>query len=201
MSLVSLADAQARAGDSITQDQIDEVEDHWTAIFGPLIGERTETFYLSEARQPRWWIDGLWLSRRTASVVVTSNSIGESASTLTEGTDYRLLNGLLIEQIPNSTGWLDTMAVTYTPTDEELVRSVIFDTLSYRQTPAGLQSVRIGAYSETFFPSATESGAGDPVLGSLMRRVLPHASLGIYGGPFRYAIARRDRTLITSTGS
>lgn len=201
MSLVSLEEAQSRAGDSITQAQIDEVEEHWTAVFGPLTGERTETFYLSEARQPRWLIDGLWLSRRTAAVIVTSNSIGEDASTLTAGTDYRLVNGLLIEQIPNSTGWLDTMAASYSPTDEELVRSVIFDTLSYRQTPAGLQSVRIGAYSETFFPGASEAGSGDPVMNSLMRRVLPNAGLGVYGGPFRYAMARRDRSVVMSTGS
>jgi hypothetical protein len=86
---------------------------------------------------------------------------------------------------------------TYTPNDEEIVRSVIFDTLSYRQTPAGLQSVRIGAYSETFFPQATQN---DPVLGALARRVLPAAGLGMTT-PIRYADHRRDRTLITSTGS
>ena len=201
MSLVTLEEAQARVGDAITQDQLDEAEDELAALIGPLVGERTETFYLSEARQPRWLIDGLWLARRTDAVIVTSNSIGESASTLTAGTDYRLVNGLLIEQIPNSTGWLDTMAVTYSPTDEELVRSVVYDLLTYRQTPAGTQSIRIGAYSETYFPEGNSTTSGDPVLGALLRRVLPNAGLGIYGGPFRYAMARRDRSVVTSTGS
>ena len=50
MSLVSLSDAQDRAGDGVTQDIIDEVEDAWTAVIGPLIGERTETFFLSNRR-------------------------------------------------------------------------------------------------------------------------------------------------------
>ncbi len=198
MSLVTLEEAQSRAGDAVTQDEIDEVEDELAALIGPLTGERTETYYLSEARQPRWMIDGVWLSRRTDAVILTNASTGQSASTLTAGTDYRLINGLLIEHITNGTSWLDILAATYSPNDEEMVRSVIYDMLTYRQTPTGLQSVRIGAYSETFFPGANEN---DPVMGALLRRVLPNAGLGVYGGPFRYSHARRDRSVITSTGS
>ena len=198
MSLVTLEEAQARAGDAVTQDEIDEVEDELSALIGPLTGERTETYYLSDARQPRWMIDGVWLSRRTDAAIVTTNSTGQSAVTLTAGTDYRLINGLLIEHITTGTSWRDVLSATYSPNDEEMVRSVIYDMLTYRQTPTGLQSVRIGAYSETFFPGANEN---DPVMGALLRRVLPNAGLGVYGGPFRYSHARRDRSVITSTGS
>jgi hypothetical protein len=197
MSLVSLSDAQERAGDGIDQDMIDEVEEAWTAVLGPLIGERTETFFLYNRRY-RWMaVDGVYLTRRTNSVSLTTSTTTGSPVSLTAGTDYRLLNNHLIERIDTGGVWYDELDATYTPNDEETVRSVIFDTLSYRQTPVGLQSVRIGAYSETFFPQAVRD---DPVLGSLLKRVLPAAGLGMTS-PIRYAAHSRDRTLITSTGS
>lgn len=197
MSLVSLSDAQSRVGDAITQDMIDEVEEGWVAVIGPLIGERTETFYHSERRRPLRTVDGLYLSRYADSVVLTNATVGESASTLTAGTDYRFLNHYLIERISTGAAWLDTLAATYTPNDEERVRSVIFDTLTYSQTPVGTQSIRIGAYSETYFPDAFKA---DPVLGSLLRKISPAGGLGVTS-PFRYAADRRDRTLISGGGS
>lgn len=198
MSLVTLSEAQARAGDVITQDHVDEVEQDLETRIGPLIGSRTETFYLSQAREPRWNIDGLWLSRRTNAVILTNTSLDGTPATLTAETDYRLVNGLLIEQMRWGASWLDTMAATYEPNDEELVRSVIYDMLAYRQTPQGLQSIRIGSYSETFFPDGQRDSV---VMDALLRRVLPNAGLGIYGSPFRYAHARRERTVITGGGS
>ena len=41
MSLVSLANAQARVGDSVTQEMIDGVEEWLAAEIGPLTGDRT----------------------------------------------------------------------------------------------------------------------------------------------------------------
>jgi hypothetical protein len=196
MSLVTLEEAQSRVGDAITQDQIDEAEEELAAIIGPLVGSRTETYDLSNARHPRWQIDGLWLSRRTDAVILTTTT-GEDTTSLTAGTDYELINGLLIQYLLYGTAWGSTMAATYTPTDEETVRSAIYDLLTYHQTPTGIQSIRIGAYSETFFPSATQN---DPVLGSLARRVLPAAGLGMTS-PFRYTAHRRDRTYVVGTGS
>jgi hypothetical protein len=197
MSLVSLADAQDRSGDGITQDMIDEVEEAWTSVLGPLIGERTETFFLYNRRYRYMAVDGVYLTRPTDSVTVTTSTTTGSPTTLTAGTDYRLLNYNVIERIDTGGVWYDLLDVTYTPNDEEIIRSVIFDTLTYRQTPAGLQSIRIGAYSETFFPGATEK---DPVLGALARRVLPAAGLGMTS-PIRYAAHSRDRTLITTPAS
>lgn len=193
MSLVSLSDAQDRVGDAVTQDMIDEVEEGWKAVIGPLVGERTETFFLSERRMPLQAVDGLYLARYTDSVAITNATTGESPSELVSGTDFILLNHHLVERVTAGAAWLDVLVATYTPNDEERVRSVIFDTLTYAQTPVGTQSIRIGAYSETYFPDAFKT---DPVLGSLIRKILPAAGLGITS-PFRYAAHRRDRTLIT----
>jgi hypothetical protein len=198
MSLVSLSDAQDRVGDAITQDMIDEVEDALASLIGPLIGSRSETYFLSEARHPRWRIDGLYLSRRANAVILTN---GDDDTLLVAGTDYRFLNNILIERIPAGAVWLTHLTATYEPNDEEVLRSVIFDWLTYRQTPVGLQSIRIGAYSETFFPSGTGgTTAADPVIDSLLRRILPAAGIGLTS-PFRYSSGRRDRTLIVGAGS
>ena len=200
MSLVSLSDAQSRVGDAVTQDQIDEVEEQLARLIGPLIGERTETFFVSERRY-RGVVDGLYLSRYTDAV-----TLSHAGTQLTSGTDYRLLGHSLIERIPDSsTSWIQDMAAVYEPNDEEQVRSVIFDWLTYRQTPAGIQSIRIGAYSETYFP-ATSSDEGtrhisDPVVAGFLRRILPSAGLGAFKSPYRYRAYSRDRTQIVGSAS
>ncbi len=200
MSLVTLEEAQSRVGDAITQDQIDEAEEQMAALIGPLTGSRTETFDLSNARHPRWQIDGLWISRRADAVIVANRLIGGSAETLTAGTDYEFIGGLLIQKMARGTSWLDYIDATYTPNDEETVRSVLYDALTYQQTPTGLQSIRIGAYSETYFPGGSSSD--DPVIAGLLRRVLPAAGMGLTS-PFRYSGTRRDRTVLSGylTGS
>ena len=199
MSLVELDGAQSRVGSSITQDDIDEAEEELASLIGPLIGSRTESFYLSE-RRPRWRaVDGLYLTRRTNAAIVTTATNGESAVTLTAGTDYRLLDSYLIESIPFGASWRDTVAATYEPNDEEIVRSIVYDWLTYRQTPQGTQSIRIGAYSETYF-QPTGAQTNDPVINGFLRRILPAAGLGITS-PFRFAAHRRDRTLITGGAS
>ena len=199
MSTVSLADAQARAGADITQDQVDEAEEWLTARIGPLTGELVETFYLSRRRHRLLTVDGLWLRRNTDSVAVVNYEVSTdtSGTTLTSGTDYRLIDHLLVERnYDSATLWGQTMEVTYTPNDEDTVRSVIFDALSIRQREGGLQSVRIGQYSETYFPDSQKT-----VEASLLRRILPAASLGEFYDPFRYRIYHRDRTLLAGSGS
>lgn len=195
VSLISLGDAQTRVGSGVTQAMIDEVEEAWAAVLGPLVGERTETFFLYQRRYRFMAVDGVYLTRTTDEVTLTTSTTTGAPTSLTPGTDYRLLNNHLIEHIDAGAVWLDELAATYTPNDEEIVRSVIFDTLTYRQTPSGVQSIRIGVFSETFFPEATRT---DPVLGSLARRVLPGAGMGMTT-PFRYAAHRRDRTQIVAT--
>ena len=191
MSLVDLADAQARAGDSVTQDMIDGVEAWLATQIGPLTGERTETFFLSERRNLDI-VDGLWLSRRTDSVELTNDG-----DDLVVDTDYRLINGLLVQQISTGAAWLNTIVATYTPNDEEVVSEGIISLLTYSTLPTNIQSVRIGAYSETF---ATGSQLKAPVA-SVISRIKPAALLGRYASPFRYRRHREDRTLVEAVPS
>lgn len=192
MSLVVLATAQARAGDSVTQNMIDGVEAWLVTQIGPLVGERTETFYLSE-RRDLGIVDGLWLSRRT-DVVTLLTSDGD---TLALDTDYRLINGLLILHISTGESWGDTMVATYTPTDEDIVTECIISLLTFASLPSNLQSVRIGAYSETF----ATGGAVNPVVSNILSRVRPATRLGRYASPFRYRRTREDRTLVEAVES
>ncbi len=194
MSLVLLADAQARVGDSVTQDMIDGTE-AWLASrpgMGPLTGERTETFFLSERRDLRE-VDGLWLSRRADSVDLTNDG-----DALVDGTDYRLINELLVQRIVlDGSVWGDTIVATYTPNDEAQVSEGIINLLTFASLPQNLQSVRIGAYSETY---GTGGAMRTPVV-AIVANFLPGVRLGRYASPFRYRAYREDRTLIEATGS
>ena len=191
MSLVVLADAQARAGESVTQDMIDGTEAWLVTQIGPLTGERTETFYLSERRNMDT-VDGLWLSRRTDSVDLTNDG-----DVLVLDTDYRLINNILVLHIPTGAGWLNTIVATYDPNDEVGVTEAIYGLLTFATLPINLQSVRIGAYSETF---ATGGTLKTPVA-SIIAKIKPAALLGRYASPFRYRRHREDRTFVEAVPS
>jgi len=191
-SLVSLADAQARSGLDVTQAMIDGIEAELAAEIGPLTGERTETFYLERLNVRMWDVDGVYLSRRTDSVVVETDG-----TPLVTETDYRLMGGYILDLI--DTGWYgDKLAVTYTPTDTVLVKEVIYDLLTYRSLPTNLQAVRIGQYSETYFPGGSSGSGSDPVWGAAVAKVLPASGMGLTS-PFRYRRTSLHRTLITET--
>ena len=191
MSLVVLADAQDRVGESVTQEMIDAAEALAVSIIGPLTGERTETFRLSERRNLST-VDGLWLSRRTDSVTLTNDG-----DALVDETDFRLVNGLLVEKIPLGEGWGNTIVATYTPNDEELVIEAIYNMVTFQSLPSNLQSIRIGAYSETY---ATGS-ATNPVYTAIFSSVKPSLRLGRYASPFRYRNYREDRTTVEAVPS
>ena len=191
MSLVVLADAQDRAGESVTQDMIDEVEAWLAQQVGPLTGERTETFYLPSRLHGT--VDALYLSRRTDSVDGFTSD-GDALA------DYRLVSNYIVERHSDADEtWSDPLVVTYTPNDEEIVKGVIYDLLTYRTLPTNLQSVRIGAYSETY---ATGQGSGmGPVKRALLGKILTSAGLGAYGLPFRVSRTRIDRSVVEAAGS
>lgn len=191
MSLVVLADAQDRVGASVTQEMIDGTEAWLATQIGPLEGERTETFFLSERRNLDI-VDGLWLSRRTDSVELTND--GDS---LTEGTDFRLINNILIAHIADGAGWGETMVATYTPNDTDQVIEAVYSLLSFATLPSNIQSIRIGAYSETYGTGA----ASKPVVTSTLARITPSSLLGRYASPFRFRKHREDRTLIEAVPS
>lgn len=188
MSLVQLPDAQSRAGESVTQEMIDGLEAELEAEIGPLVGERTETFFLEGRLRHPTQIDGVYLSRRTSAIT----SANVDGTPLVAGTDYRFMGGYVIDLI-DSAWWGDELSFVYTPSDEELVKEAVYDLLTYRSLPSNLQSVRIGQYSETYFPGGRGS---DPVWSSQLSRILPAAGLGLTS-PFRIATASADRTLIT----
>ena len=196
MSLVVLATAQARAGDSVTQEMIDGVEEWLVGEIGPLTGDRTETFYLSERRDLAT-VDGLWLSRRTDLLTSLTND----GTALTLDTDYRLINGILILQVSTGASWGDTMVATYTPNDTDQVTEAIYDLLTLRMLQPNLQAVRIGAYSETYFPSGGFTGGQASALRQILTRIKPATRLGRYASPFRYRAYREDRTLVENIGS
>lgn len=191
MSLVVLADAQDRAGESVTQDMIDEEEAWLTSQVGPLTGERTETYYLPS--RLAGIVDALYLSRRTDAVTgFTSDGVAM--------VDYRLVSGYIVERTFDATdSWTDPLIVTYTPNDEELVKGVIYDLLTFRSLPTNLQSIRIGAYSETF--ATGSSGGAGAVKRALVGKILTSAGLGAYGLPFRVSRTRIDRSVVEATGS
>lgn len=191
MSLVVLADAQARAGDSVTQGMIDE-EEAWLAQHaGPLTGERTETFYIPS--RLHGVIDGVYLSRRTDAL----DSFTTAGDTIVVDTDWRLFDGYIVERVGTSTvAWDDPLVATYTPNDETVVKGVIYDLLAFRQLPANLQSIRIGQYSETY-----GTGGVDPVRARLLGKVIPGYGLGVYRSPFRVRRYGVDRTIVAAAES
>lgn len=191
MSLVTLANAQARVGASVTQEMIDGVEQDATDVVGPLFGPVTEIFYLSERRN-LGIVDGLWLSRRATSVELDSDG-----DALVDGTDYRLINGLLVTHISTGASWGDTIIASYEPIDSDKVTEMIYDLLTVRTINPNLQSVRIGAYSETFGTGSSTRSALTAIYG----KVKPAVRLGRYASPFRYRAYREDRTFIEAAGS
>ena len=194
MSLVLLADAQARSGASVTQAMIDEEEAWLESRIGPLSGELSETFTLPANLHGT--IDAVYLSRRTD--VLTSFT--SNGTPLITSTDWRLLNGYVVEKVSDSTAaWDDPLIAIYTPNDLVIVKGIIYDLLTYRTLPSNLQSVRIGAYSETYATGSGGSTAAVKV--ALLGKVLTSAGLGAYAHPFRIKTYRRDRTLLEATGS
>lgn len=194
MSLVLLADAQARAGASVTQAMIDEEEAWLESRIGPLSGELSETFFLPPNLHGT--VDAVYLSRRTDLVT----SFTSDGTPLSGTADYRLLSGYVVEKVGDSTAaWSDPLVITYTPNDLVVVKGVIYDLLTYRSLPGNLQSVRIGAYSETY--ATGSSGGTSGVKLGLLGKVLTSAGLGAYAHPFRIKTYRRDRTLLEATGS
>lgn len=189
MSLVDLSDAQDRAGASVTQDMIDEEEAWLASQVGPLTGERTETFYLPSRLYGT--VDAVYLSRRTDSVDGFTSD-GDALS------DYRLVSNYIVERnFDAAEAWSDPLVVTYTPNDVDLVTGVIYDLLTFRSLPSNLQSIRIGAYSETY----GTGGGASTVRRALVGRVLTSAGLGAYGLPFRFKHTAIDRSVVEATGS
>jgi hypothetical protein len=170
-SLIVLAEARKRvpslpSNDTAAQQIIDEQE-AWLArrLGGPLVGERTETFYvggpfpfLNQQMLDVYPYDPmrhrLSLLRYTDSVVVEDNG-----DTVDAG-DYRLQSqgsaiSLSASLLPR--WWRGPYVdATYTPNDETEVKRVLYQLIAWEaDPPTVLQGERIGSYSYTQSTSLT----------------------------------------------
>lgn len=191
MSLLVLADAQSRVGPDVTQELIDEEEAWLASELGPLTGERTETYFLPSHLQGV--VDAVYLSRRT-DAVDSFTADGDAMA------DWRLLENYIVERYSDSSeAWDGELVATYTPNDEAIIKGIVYDAIQYRLIQPGLQSVKIGEYSETYATGATTRVG--PVHRALLNRAQPSVGLGAYARPFRFRHTARDRSLVEQAGS
>ncbi len=162
MSLIVLAEARKRvpslpSNDTAAQQIIDEQE-AWLArrLGGPLIGDRTETFWITGAYRvrPDLYVGKLALSRYTDEVTIEDNGDAVDAE------DFRLIDrGSAVILSANSLAryWTGPyVAVTYEPNDLIEVKRVLYQLIAWEaDPPTVLQGERIGSYSYTQATSLT----------------------------------------------
>ncbi len=135
--MLTVGDVRARerialpSDDDAAQGVIDEMEAWLVSLIGPLDGERTETFLAPPATA------SLRLRRPTDAVVVE----GPDGAITT----YDLVNGRFLVR-SSAAYWAGPITVTYTPTDDALVRGVLFGLLEVG-SEGGYQSEQMGSYS------------------------------------------------------
>ncbi len=157
--------------DAALQDLLDEEERYLRLHFGPLSGERTETFVLPW----RPTVTGLYLARPTDTVTLTG------AGNVIPTTDFTFANdGVLVERVERAMTWRTPIIATYTPNDEPLIRSAIVDLIAARlaQMESGsgaVEFIQIGDYSRRF-GSSTQS-TGSVIRADVLRRILPPVEL------------------------
>ncbi len=142
--------------DDAAQDVIDEMEAWLVSLIGPLDGERTETFLAPPGSA------SLRLRRPTDAVAVQGPDGAITA--------FDLVNGRLIVR-STSAYWVGPITVTYTPTDDALVRGVLFGLLEVG-SEGGYESEQMGSYS--YSRPRTDAVAAR---WALVHRLLPRGSI------------------------
>jgi hypothetical protein len=147
MSLLTLEDARLRgaalpADDGVAQDIIDEQEAWFARRIGLLVGERDVTFYVGIGRTT----GKLALPRFTDAVDLTDGGVAVDPD------HVRLVdNGSAVHHTYSAASqvWAGPYVVaTFTPNDEDEVRSAVFGLVSLAAQPIGpYESEQIGAYS------------------------------------------------------
>lgn len=145
--MITVAEARARgiglpADDDAAQDIIDGEESYLARKIGPLVGERTETFYVGVGATH----GKLALRRYTDAVVLTDGGVAYA--------DFRMVDdgSSIIQTYAASSRWWTGpyVAATYTPNDEDDVRRALFDLVALAAEPTGsMSSEKIGDYSYT----------------------------------------------------
>lgn len=168
-TVVTLADARARginlpADDDVAQDILDEQEALLAGKIGALTGSRTETFYVGISRTH----GKLGLARFTDAVTLTDGGATVDADHL------RLIDrgSAVVRSYESPIHWWTGpyVAATYTPNDEERVRSVLYDFVGLAAEPAGpYNSERLGDYSYTrSLPGQTPAAIRAALIASLL---------------------------------
>lgn len=139
MSVVTRDEVRARVDteldDTDLQLLIDDTEAELAGDIGPLVGERTQTFWLDAGA-----VDELLLQRRTDAVEVTDNAL------LIADADVRLLHrGTLIRRALGAWGG-PVVEVVYTPNDLAAVKRVVIELLRLATADPTIDSETIGSY-------------------------------------------------------
>lgn len=186
MSLITVAQARARgvalpSDADAAQAVIDEQEAWLARRIGPLVGSRSETFYvgLGETR------GRLGLARYTDSVTLTDGGAAVAVD------QYRLeARGSAVARVYSapSRWWTGPYVVaTYTPNDQTEVESVLLSLVALAAQPVGpFESEQMGAYSYRRSSQGGYTVAGQRA--ALVSSLLPrHSPLVTLTGPRRIA--------------
>lgn len=163
MSLIVLADARKRVpslpSDAVAAQSIIDEQEAWLArrLGGPLIGERTETFWVGGGQnryRPELNTGKLSLSRFTDAVAV------EDDGAAVDDASIRLIDrgsAIILGADVLSRWWTGPyVAVTYSPNDTTEVKRVLYQLIAWEaDPPTVLQGERIGSYSYTQATSLT----------------------------------------------
>jgi hypothetical protein len=188
--MLTVAEVRARGitlpiDDGYAQDVIDEAEAWLAARIGPLDGPRTEIFtdpYSTFGVVSHQWYSAVFrLHRQTDSVEVTEAAVEVPVA----------LHGD-IYVVRDEGYWTGPVSVTYTPTDDVLVRGTLFDLLRLGTTETGFESETMGSYSYTRPRTSTVASRW-----ALWRRFLPR--LGFDSVPVRSGFDRPYSVTITSS--
>ena len=161
MSLVTLGEVRALVETDLSDVDLQAVldrEEGWLAgRIGALTGARTDVFSPGHGDTP------IYLSRRTASVVVTDNALAVAAADLrfvpTSGM-VRRTRGF----------WTGPVAVTYTPTDADAVKRAVIELVRGTVAETGNDAETIGDYSYTRGDAAVRLSRLAVVRSVLLRR-------------------------------
>ena len=138
MSLVTLGEVRALVETSLTDVDLQAVldrEEGWLAArIGALTGARTDTFTPGLTDTP------IYLSRRTASVVVTDNTLPVAAAALRFVPESGMVRRI-------ADAWTGPVAVTYTPTDADAVKRAVIELVRGTLPETGNDAETLGDYS------------------------------------------------------
>ena len=171
MSLVTLGEVRALAETGLTDVDLQAVldrEEGWLASrIGMLAGERTDTFSPGLTDTP------IYLSRRTASVAVMDNAVTVAAGDLRFVPATGLIRRIniawpLTDAWPGL--WTGPVAVTYTPTDADVVKRAVIELVRGTLAETGNDAETIGDYSYSRGDAAVRLGRLALVRGVLLRR-------------------------------